>query len=106
MALGYKSIRECQENVSSTEFAEWQAYDMLEPFGSDRQAAYFGTIAATIANTQRSKQSDKVFQWHDFFPVFGQTAKHQTTEEQISIVEMLNLAFNGIDLRGNKALSA
>lgn len=98
-------MHDCQNYISATEFAEWQAYDLLEPFGADRLPAYFGTIAATIANTQRSKRSDKVFQWRDFFPQYG-TTKHQTTEEQISIVEALNLAFGGRDLRGEKASSA
>jgi hypothetical protein len=100
LALGFKSVRECQENVSSTEFAEWQAYDLIEPFGMDRFPAYFGTIAATIANVNATKQS-QTRQWYDFFPPYA-FSKHQTTEEQISIVEMLNEAFGGIDLRGNK----
>lgn len=101
MALGFRSVHDCQNYISATEFAEWQAYDLLEPFGADRFPAYFGTIAATVANTQRSKRSDKVFQWRDFFPAYG-SSKHQTTAEQISIVEMLNEAFGGVDLRENK----
>lgn len=105
MALGFHSVTECQSVINSTEFAEWQAYDLIEPFGHDRQSVYFGTIAATIANTQRSKKSDKALQWYDFFPPYGQ-AKHQTTEEQISIVEMFNEIFGGQDLRGEKTLSA
>ena len=102
MALGFRSVKECQAVINSTEFAEWQAYDLVEPFGHDRFPAYFGTIAATIANTQRSKSGDKVFQWYDFFPVFGSGAKHQTVDEQISIVELLNMAFDGKDERANK----
>lgn len=100
MALGYKSVRECQEAISSTEFAEWQAYDLIAPFGADRFPEYFGTIAATIVNTQRAK-GKKALQWFDFFPRYGET-KHQTTAEQISIVELLNEAFGGVDLRQNK----
>jgi hypothetical protein len=65
---------------------------------------YFGTIAATIANVNRARNS-KALQWFDFFPPYGQ-AKHQTTAEQISIVELLNTAFGGIDRRGEKALNA
>jgi hypothetical protein len=98
--LGYKSVKACQEGISSTEFAEWQAYDLLEPFGTDRLPMYFGTIAATIANTQRTKHS-KVLQWRDFFPEYGGKPR-QSTEEQISIVEMLNEAFGGKDLRDMK----
>ncbi len=104
MALGYKSVAECQEGVSSTEFAEWQAYDLIEPFGTDRFPVYFGTIAATIANTQRTKNS-KAAQWFDFFPPYG-GVKRQTVDEQIAVVELLNEAFGGIDKRGEKASSA
>lgn len=67
---------------------------------------FFGTIAATIANTQRAKSTDKVHQWYDFFPPFERVETHQTTEEQIQIVEMLNAAFGGVDLRDKKASSA
>jgi hypothetical protein len=100
LALGFHSVKECQEAISSTEFAEWQAYDLIEPFGTDRFPMFFGTIAATIANTQLTKNS-KAKQWYDFFPPYG-GVKHQTVDEQIAVVEMLNSAFGGLDLRGNK----
>lgn len=104
--MGHKSVEECQQHISAREFAEWQAYDRIEPFGVDRLPFYFGTIAATIANTQRSKSTDKVYQWYDFFEPFERIETHQTVEEQIQIVEMLNAAFGGIDKRGEKASSA
>ena len=106
MALGYKSVSECQNAISSNEFTEWQAYNELEPFGNDRFPVYFGTIAATIANSSPNrKRNSKVLQWFDFFPPYG-VSKHQTTDEQISIVEQLNMAFGGVDKRGEKASSA
>lgn len=61
---------------------------------------YFGTIAATIANTQITKKH-AARQWYDFFKPYGYS-KHQSTEEQITIVEMLNAAFGGKDLRADK----
>ena len=73
---------------------------MLEPFGTDRFPMYFGTIAATIANTQITKKN-QARQWYDFFAPYGYS-KHQTTEEQISIVEILNEALGGKDLRADK----
>lgn len=100
MALGFHSVKECQEAISSTEFAEWQAYDLVEPFGTDRFPKYFGTIAATIVNSQRTKNT-KAFQWYDFFPQYGETQR-QTVAEQISIVEQLNAMFGGVDLRADK----
>lgn len=49
----------------------------------------------------RSKKSDKVWEPQDFFPGFY-VKEPQSVDEQIAIVEMLNLAFGGKDLRGNK----
>lgn len=102
MALGYQSVTQCQDNISSKEFAEWIAYSRLEPFGADLFQVYFGTVAAAITNTTRSKKNDKIFQWHDFFQPLDFEETHQTTEEQLAIVEMLNIAFGGNDLRANK----
>lgn len=93
------TVEEAQQRISSSEFAEWRAYDLLEPFGWDRLGNYFGTIAATIANTQRTKASSKVWTWKDFFPKPYEEARHQTVDEQIAIVEILNEAFGGVDLR-------
>lgn len=72
---------------------------MLEPFGVDRFPEYFGTIAATIVNVQRTK--GKALHWYDFFPRYNHTPK-QTVAEQISIVETLNEAFGGKDIRDMK----
>lgn len=102
MALGFRSVRDCQEHINSSEFAEWLAYNQLEPFGADIQPVYAGTIAATVANTTRSKSSDKIFKWSDFFPTLDSAEQHQSIEDQIAIVELLNEAFGGKDLRGEK----
>lgn len=72
---------------------------MLEPFGDDQLGRYFGTLAATIANSARTKKSSRVWQWKDFFPPITEQKLPQTTEQQIAIVEQLNEAFGGKDLR-------
>ncbi len=46
------TVAEAQVRVSSDEFAEWQAYAMLEPFGGERDDERAGVIAATLANLQ------------------------------------------------------
>jgi len=99
LALGHRSVQDCQEAISSSEFAEWVAYDNIEPIND--WSTYFGAVTAAIYNTMRSKRSDRVWKPEDFFPGFYEKAT-QTTEEQIAIVEMLNYAFGGKDLRGNK----
>ena len=105
--MGYGSVAECQEHITSTEFAEWRAYDEIEPLSSGRREnIFYGTIVATLYNVQRKKRSDTVFHWHDFFPTILETQKKQTVDEQIKIVEMLNMMYGGKDLRGNKPSSA
>ena len=52
------SVREAQQRIDSAEFAEWQAFALLEPFGDEwRQAA---TIAHVTAAVWAGKKSPKV----------------------------------------------
>lgn len=46
------SVAQAQREISSVEFAEWQAYAMLEPFGGERDDERAGVVAATMANLQ------------------------------------------------------
>lgn len=63
------SVREAQARIDAPEFAEWMAFERLEPFGPQRDDERAGTIAATLANINRdsAKKSDP-FMPTDFFP--------------------------------------
>lgn len=63
------SVRRTQKEINSAEFAEWMAYEELEPFGPQREDERAGMIAATLANVNRDpeKKSDP-FVPFDFFP--------------------------------------
>lgn len=86
--------------MSSTEFNEWIAYAEIEPFGEIREDQRAGTIAAMIYNVNRGK-SKKAIKWNDFFKLYEDRRKKDWTE-LLSMVEMLNEAFGGQDLRENK----
>ncbi len=43
------------DELSSLEFAEWNAYFKVEPFGSIFQDVHFATIEALFANANRKK---------------------------------------------------
>lgn len=60
--------------------------------------------ASTIANAHR-KKGVRAFDPAVFMPDFSKErpARDQTTEEQISIVEALNISLKGRDLRKNKS---
>ena len=94
--------------ISSRELTEWIAYANVEPFGEDRADIRAALIAAVIAETVRDKKKRrKPFTPAEFvkmLPRFEEEKRRprQTMEEQIRIVEMLNVAFGGQDLRDKK----
>ncbi len=50
------SVRRCQREVDSVEFAEWKGMQKLEPYGDEwRQAAIVAWIIARV-NTKRSRK--------------------------------------------------
>jgi len=102
LALGYPHPRILQREISSLDFAEWLAYQELEPFGEERADLRAGIISATVANTARDpKKRRKPFRPAEFMPEFG-PKKEQSWQDQLSIVEMLNAAFGGEDKRNGK----
>ena len=56
-----------------------------------------GIIASTIANVNTPK--NKTYKPEDFMPK-EKNEKKQSWKEQLTIVEMLNAAFGGKDMRG------
>lgn len=77
------------------------AYYHVEPFGAERDNMHAGIVAATIANANRNpKKQRKAFSFADFILKF--TVKKKTPEQMLQVVEMLNAAFGGKDLRGGR----
>ena len=65
-------IGELQAQVTSREFAEYWAYDQLQPIGPERADLRAGIVAATIANVNRNpKKRAKPFSPVDFLPAYG-----------------------------------
>lgn len=90
--------------MSSHEISEWIAFANVEPFGEDRADLRAGIIASTIANANRDPDKrKKPFTPAEFMPDFEvkPEEKQQTWQDQKMIVEMLNAAFGGKDLRSN-----
>jgi len=82
--------------MSSMEYAEWQAYYRLEPFGEQRadyRAALICKILADV-NTPKGKPHAKI---GDFLLRFEK--EEQSDEAMLRQVEVANAAFGGVDLR-------
>ena len=88
--------KELLTRMDSYEMQEWLEYSKVEPleYRDDLRA---GTICAVIANVNRSKKQ-KAYKPTDFMPEKAKK-KEQDWQQQKAVVEMLNAAFGGKDLR-------
>lgn len=74
------SVADCQERIGSREFAEWLAYDRLDPIGRERLDLHAGIVACTIANVHRSR-STRTYEPSDFMPRYDRPVVRQSQEE-------------------------
>lgn len=89
-------MRECQRSISAREYAEWQAYDRLEPIGPRRADLNAATIAATILNARRTKRSQPLVQPKEFMPTFWEPEPEPVDPETMfEQVKALNELFGG-----------
>lgn len=65
------TVAEAQERVTASEFAEWQAFYRLDPFGEER-ADYRMAILAALTTNLWLEKGDKPTRPEDFLPRFGQ----------------------------------
>lgn len=100
LALGHKSIAECQEHISAKEFAYWRAYGMLEPYGPRADDRRAGTIAAALVNLYLDKKKRKQpYTWLDFFPAPKIRTEALTPDALLEKIAGINAALGGKDLR-------
>jgi hypothetical protein len=70
------------EKLPIAELLEYLAYDRIEPFGDTRGDLQAGIVAATVANSVRTR--GKAAQPSDYMPDF--TPKAAQTPEQMAII--------------------
>lgn len=69
------TVAELLGSMSSSEFAEWMAFDAIDPFGEPREDLRSGLLAATVANHAMSPPKTPA-RPVDFMP-FAQPAKSE-----------------------------
>jgi len=67
------SVAEAQQKVSSKEFVDWMAYELIEPSEPKRSDIQAALICTIIANAHRAK--GKAFTIEDFLLEFGKEEK-------------------------------
>ena len=80
-------MRELQERMDSREFAEWMAYNELDPFTRERADLRAGIIAQQIANANRGK-GQRPFKPSDFMPEYGKAVKPKRSADDEWMVLM------------------
>ncbi len=76
------SVATAMRKISSREFADWMAYDRIEPFGEMRADLRSGIIAAAVVNVNRGR-GQKPFPASDFMPKFDEPERKVMTAAQI-----------------------
>lgn len=85
--------------MDAREFAEWLAYDNIEPLpGGNRDDQRAGVIASAIANAGKKKGSKPV-QWDDFLPPYEKRKPNSDWRDLLTKVEAFNAALGGDDRR-------
>lgn len=103
--MGQPHVDRLLAELSTHEFDEWLAFYSIEPWGEARADVRAGIVASTIANVNRNpKYRRKPYSPQDFMPVYDKPPKPApTTDDMLRIAEVLNKAFGGKDLRGQRA---
>ena len=82
-ALG-ATVAELQQRMSSAEFTEWKAYQMLEPFGEWRADVRAALVSSVIANCLGQKADGGSFEVRDYMLDFsGSRAEERKSPEEI-----------------------
>jgi hypothetical protein len=79
--------------VTSADIAEWQAFEIIEPFGERAAFHRTGIVAAMLYNVNRGKNT-KPAQPKDFMP--GRQAWEEPEEDETSLVDRIRGAFRSI----------
>lgn len=94
--------------ISSRELSEWMALSSIELLGQERIELLLAQLLALTANVNRSKDQDPVSAF-DFLPWWPEAEAPatrddaQTPEQMLALVEALNAAMGGQDLRSAAA---
>jgi len=106
LALAFGCTKaELKRRMSSAEFAEWVAWNRIEPLGERRADLRMAVLSSVIANAHRDPDKPPV-KAIDFWFDFDQTVEaKQSPEQQLAQIELWNAALGGRDLRKQRPTS-
>jgi len=83
------SVARCQAEVNSREFAEWQAYRRIEPWGLERGDLNAAMVCAVIANVNAAK--GRRYKPSDFMPRFDAPRRQSAEEMQRRLMGIIKM---------------
>ncbi|MET8824796.1 DUF4035 domain-containing protein [Streptomyces sp. NPDC004610] len=89
------TVRELLARTTSSELAEWQAYEQLSgPLGPARGDLQAALIASVVAGVNRGK-GQRAPKISDFMPRWDRTRTEKSPEELFQLARMTNAALGG-----------
>ena len=89
LAAGHLDVDRMLDSLTSKQFAEWQAFYYINPFGVQAETERFAIQQSNILNAPHFlDRSKKPRQPTEFMPTL-EPAKQQTIEEQAAILDRL-----------------
>lgn len=92
------------DRLSSREIAEWRAYSDLEMLPNERLEFLLATLTTVLVNVNLAEDSEPA-EIADFLPWLRlhddeEEEQRMDAEAMVAMIEELNTAFGGVDLRG------
>jgi len=98
-----KGLHEAQRTIDAREFAEWMAYDSIEPGEPTRADMQAALIAATLANANRDpKKKPAPFEISDFMLKFHDEVQDTRRMSQKDIKKRLTIWKQGYTAQRKK----
>ena len=105
MALG-RSVDELLDGVSSRELSEYMALRHIELLPNERLELLLATLIAVTVNLHQDHERGEAVEPLDFLPWLRDDedeAEEKSQDDMVAMIEMLNTAFGGADLREKPA---
>jgi hypothetical protein len=103
LELGFPHPRHLLQQLTSQDVTDWLMFARHRPFGYNRFAWMFGTLASQVHNVNKTSSS-RSREWQDFFPVkvrLAGTGNVLTPEEAIEMFKQYNVE-RGYPVDGRK----
>ena len=95
--MGYANPDRMLAEISFKQLNEWVDFFNEEGFDNDKMDSRFAVLYAELANLQRSKPSDKVWQAKEFMPTYWKADDTVSTKEAEMHLDVMEAAIRAMN---------